>query len=218
MSKQIAMPAQPRLNLLVNAIAFMGFILMALSGISFLVFPSNDTLSGLHAFGSVMTIAAIVIHIALHWQWVKMMTRRSVESLTSRSVTLPKSVRLNVAIDTLIAISFLVTAVSGVLLNQRSESSGDFDRRSFGSFQSRVSGKGLFGNHHDMGLFGNHQDTGLDIGNQTVDSAAGPAFQWATLDLIHLGAVITLVVLMALHIWMHRCWIVNVSRRLFVPR
>ncbi len=202
MTKQIAILTQTRFNLLIDSIAFMGFILMVISGISFLVLPSNDTLNGLHAFGSVMTFAAIVTHIILHWQWVKTMARRSVESLISQNVTLPKSVRLNVVIDTLIAISFLVTAVSGVLLDQRSESSGDFNGRSAGILQG--------------GLSGNFMDDLSDSlsDGQMPGSATQPGFQWEALDLIHLWAVIALLSLSSIHIWIHWRWIINVTGRL----
>lgn len=201
MTTQIAMPTQIRLSLLIDTIAFMGSILMALSGISFLVFPANDTLSGLHAYGGVMTIAAIVIHIALHWQWIKTMARRSVETLVSKNVKLPKSVRLNLVMDTLIAISFLVTAISGVLLDQRSDISGDFDGRPIGGLQGR-----LFGNFLE-------DSPGNLSGRLMQGNVSRPSFQWEALDLIHLWAVIALISLFFIHIWLHWRWITNVTVR-----
>lgn len=203
MTKQIAMPTQTRLNLMVDSIAFLGFILMAMSGISFLAFPSNDTPSGLHAFGSVLTVAAIVIHLVLHWQWVKTMARRSIESVISKNVKLPKSVRHNMAIDTLIAVFFLVTVVSGVLLDQRSDISESSNGGSVGILQGR-----LFGNFMD--------DPAGDLsGRQTPGSATSLAFQWEALDLIHLGAVIALISMSSIHIWIHWRWITNVAGRYF---
>lgn len=201
MTKPVAMPKQTNLNLLVDAIAFLGFILAAISGTSFLLIPANDTLSGLHAFGSLMTIAAIVIHIVLHWQWVKTMTRRSV-ALLSRNVKLPKSARLNVVIDAMITISFLLTAVSGILLNQRSESSESSNKQSVGVLQDS-----LFDN------FPGNPPGHLSDG-QMPGSAAKPAFRWEALDSIHLWAVIALLGLSSIHIWMHWRWIINVTGRL----
>ncbi len=201
MTKEISMPKQIRINLLIDSIAFLGFILMALSGISFLLFPTNDTLNGLHAFGSVMTFAAIVAHIVLHWQWIKTMARRSVEFLVSRNVTLPKSVRFNVVIDTLIAISFLVTMVSGVLLDQRAENSESSNRESVGTLQS-----GLFENFMD-------DEPGNLSDGPMPGSATKPVFHWEALDLIHLGAVIALFDLLSIHIWIHGRWITNVTGR-----
>jgi len=59
-------------------------------------------------------IAVAVLHFAIHWRWVKVMSKRTVKALLSRETKLSKGPRLNVAINVLVAVSFLLTAVSGI--------------------------------------------------------------------------------------------------------
>jgi hypothetical protein len=59
-------------------------------------------------------IVAVAIHLAIHWEWVKRMSRRSVQSLRSGGSKLSKGAWVNVGIDVLIAISGLFCAISGI--------------------------------------------------------------------------------------------------------
>jgi hypothetical protein len=59
-------------------------------------------------------IAAAVLHFAIHWRWVKVMSKRTVKALLSRETRLAKGSQLNVAINVVLAVSFLLTAVSGI--------------------------------------------------------------------------------------------------------
>jgi preprotein translocase subunit SecY len=111
---------------------FLGAVLAALSGIYFLFFSSGgyqggrNTMYGLtvlfsrhtwhdvHTWGGILMIAAVVIHFAIHWGWVKMMTRRVINAMRSRGSKLSKGAKINVFIDVAIAISFLFAAVSGI--------------------------------------------------------------------------------------------------------
>jgi drug/metabolite transporter (DMT)-like permease len=132
MSKPIKMSMQTRLNWLIDVAVFLGGILAGLSGVYFLFLPSGGyqggrnpmygvtilwdrhTWSDAHIWGGVLMIAAIAIHFAIHWQWVKRMSRRTVSALFSGGDKLSKGARFNVAIDVLVAISFLICAVSGI--------------------------------------------------------------------------------------------------------
>ncbi|MFZ5915652.1 MAG: DUF4405 domain-containing protein [Chloroflexota bacterium] len=132
MNKRIGMSMQTRKNWLIDAAVFLGGIVAALSGIYFLYLPSGGYQGGrnplygvtvlferhtwedLHVWGGVAMIAAVVVHFAIHWSWVKMMARRVVNALRSRGSGLSRGARFNVAIDLLVAISFLVTAVTGI--------------------------------------------------------------------------------------------------------
>jgi drug/metabolite transporter (DMT)-like permease len=132
MSKPIKMSMQTRLNWLIEVAVFLGGILAGLSGVYFLFLPSGGyqggrnpmygvtilwdrhTWSDAHIWGGVLMIAAIAIHFAIHWQWVKRMSRRTVSALFSGGDKLSKGARFNVAIDVLVAISFLICAVSGI--------------------------------------------------------------------------------------------------------
>jgi hypothetical protein len=132
MSKPIRMSMQTRMNWLIDVAVFLGGILAGLSGVYFLYLPSGGyqggrnpmygvtilwdrhTWSDVHLWGGVLMLAAIAIHFAIHWQWVKRMSRRTVSTLFSGGDKLSKGARFNLAIDALVAVSFLVCALSGV--------------------------------------------------------------------------------------------------------
>jgi hypothetical protein len=132
MSKPIRMSMQTRTNWLIDAAVFLGGIVAALSGVYFLFLPSGGYQGGrnpaygitilfdryswsdLHVWGGVIMIAAIAVHFVIHWQWVKMMVRRMIGAMRSKGVTFSKGAKINVAIDALVAASFLVCALSGI--------------------------------------------------------------------------------------------------------
>ena len=134
MNKRVRISMQTRMNWLIDAAVFIGGVLAALSGIYFLYLPSGGyqggrnpmygvtvlferhTWSDVHMWGGVLMIAAILIHLAIHWQWVKMMGRKAVNGMLSRGTGLSKGAKFNVALDLVVAISFLVCALSGVYL------------------------------------------------------------------------------------------------------
>jgi hypothetical protein len=132
MSKPIRMSIQTRANWLIDAAVFIGGILAGLSAIYFLFLPSGGyqggrnpmygvtllferhTWSDVHLWGGVLMIAAIAVHFAIHWEWVKRMSRRTVKAMFGRNGTLSKGAKVNVAINVLVAVSFLLCAVSGI--------------------------------------------------------------------------------------------------------
>ena len=132
MSKRIKISMQNRMNWLLDAAVFLGGILAALSGIYFLFVPSGGYQGGrnpmygvtilfsrhtwedVHIWGGIAMLAAAVIHLVIHWRWVKMMGRRIVKTVRSREAKMPRTVTFNLAINTLVALSFLLTAVSGI--------------------------------------------------------------------------------------------------------
>ena len=132
MSQPIRMSTQTRMNWLIDAAVFLGGVLAGLSGVYFLFLPSGGyqggrnpmygvtifferhTWSDVHIWGGILMIAAIAIHFAIHWEWVKRMTRRMASALTAKSGPLSRGAKVNVAIDVVVAISFLVCALSGI--------------------------------------------------------------------------------------------------------
>lgn len=124
--------AQTRKKWLLDAIIFLSGLVAALSGIYFLFVPSGGYQGGrnpmygltilfsrhtwddLHTWSGVLMIAVAVLHFAIHWRWVKVMSKHTVKALLSRETKLSKEPRLNVAINVLVAVSFLLTAVSGI--------------------------------------------------------------------------------------------------------
>ncbi len=132
MSKPIRMSTQTRANWLIDAAVFIGGILAGLSGIYFLFLPSGGYQGGrnpmygitllferhawsdIHLWGGVLLIVAIVVHFAIHWDWVKRMSRRTVRAMLGRNGKLSRGSKFNVAIDALAALSFLICAVTGI--------------------------------------------------------------------------------------------------------
>jgi len=123
---------QIRKKWLLDATIFLSGLVAALSAIYFLFIPSGGYQGGrnpmygvtvlfsrhtwedLHTWGGVLMIAVAVLHFAIHWRWVKVMSKQTVKALLSRETRLSKGPRLNVAINAVVAVSFLLTAVSGI--------------------------------------------------------------------------------------------------------
>lgn len=132
MSKPIRISTQTRRNWLIDAVLFVGALIAALSGIYFLFMPSAGYRGGrnalygvqvlferaawsdLHTWGGVLMIAAATVHFLVHWSWVKMMSKRVAKSLLTRDIKLSKGGKVNLVVDAVIAVSFLLAAVSGV--------------------------------------------------------------------------------------------------------
>jgi len=132
MKKINRMSWQTRQNWLIDSAVFCGALLAGLSGIYFLYLPSGgyeggrnpaygltiifgrQTWSDLHMWGGILMIIAVVIHFAIHWEWVKMMSRRIGHAMQGQGSKVSKGAKVNVIVDLLIGVSFLVTAVSGI--------------------------------------------------------------------------------------------------------
>jgi hypothetical protein len=117
---------------LLFAVVFLSGLVAALSGIYFLFVPSGGYQGGrnpwygvtilfsrhtwedLHTWGGIVMIVVAVVHFAIHWRWVKVMSKHTAEALLSRETKLAKGPRLNVAINLVVAVSFLLTAASGI--------------------------------------------------------------------------------------------------------
>jgi cytochrome b subunit of formate dehydrogenase len=124
--------AQTRKKWLLDAMIFLSGLVAALSGIYFLFVPSGGYQGGrnpmygltllfsrhtwddLHTWSGVLMVAVAVVHFAIHWRWVKVMSKHTGKALLSKEIKLSKGPRLNVAINVLVAVSFLLTAVSGI--------------------------------------------------------------------------------------------------------
>jgi hypothetical protein len=77
---------------------------------------SRSTWDALHTWGGLVMIAVAVLHLALHWPWVAMMGRRTLKAIISRGNGLSRGAMRNIALNVLVAVSGLVTAVSGIYL------------------------------------------------------------------------------------------------------
>lgn len=134
MGKVKSLSWQTRKNWMVDAAVFVGALLAVLTGIYFLYLPSGgyqggrnalysvnilfgrQTWSDIHTWGGVLMILAVLFHFIIHWDWVKMMGRRVMRTLRGRDSRFSRGAKVNLAIDLIIALGFLVAAVSGVYL------------------------------------------------------------------------------------------------------
>jgi hypothetical protein len=132
MARTIRISTQTRINWLIDAAVFLGAVTASLTGIYFLYFTSGGyqggrnalygqtlfferaTWSDLHIWGSVLLIAAAVVHIAYHWNWIKMMARRYAKIITGNGVRMSGGAKINVAVNLITALSFLVVGISGI--------------------------------------------------------------------------------------------------------
>jgi len=132
MSRRFGMSRRTRMNWLLDAVMALGGLLAALSGVYFLFLPSGgyqggrnplygvtilfsrETWSVLHTWASVIMGAAIAIHLAIHWTWVKHMTRRTLAALRRQGPKFSRGSLINLLVNTAIALSFLICALSGL--------------------------------------------------------------------------------------------------------
>lgn len=134
MKDTVRMSRQTRQNWLIDTAVFAGALLAAISGIYFLYLPSGgyeggrnpaygltilfsrDTWHDLHDWGGVLMILAVVVHFAIHWQWVTMMVRRVGKVLTGQGSRFSRGAKTNLTINLVIGLSFLITALTGIYL------------------------------------------------------------------------------------------------------
>lgn len=84
-----------KLNYLLDTVIALGFLLSGATGVAFLLMGeggyqggrnpglgtallglSRGTWSDLHTLASVVMIAGIVVHVALHWKWIACVTKK----------------------------------------------------------------------------------------------------------------------------------------------
>jgi cytochrome b subunit of formate dehydrogenase len=126
------MSGKTRANWLIDAAVAIGGLLAGLSGIYFLYLPSGGyrggrnpaygiqilferhTWSDLHTWTGVLMIVAVAVHFVIHWDWVTRMARRMWNALRSGETNLSRGARFNLALDAVVAVSFVICALSGV--------------------------------------------------------------------------------------------------------
>ncbi len=127
-----SLSARTRLNWVIDFVVFVSGLTAALTGIYFLFMPaggyqggrnslyavtflfSRQTWDVLHTWGGVAMILAVTVHFACHREWVKSAVRRVVKTLTDRASRLSGGAAVNLLVDAIAALSFLLTALSGV--------------------------------------------------------------------------------------------------------
>lgn len=132
---------QTRNNWLIDTALFFSAIVASLSGIYFLFFPTGGFKGGrnpfygitilfdrhtwedLHTWTGIAMIAVALIHLVIHWKWVVGMVQRVYHQLLDRSV-MNSGTRFNILIDSVVALSFFICAISGLYFLFFPESSG----------------------------------------------------------------------------------------------
>ena len=132
MNNRGGLSTRTRTNWLINASVFLGAVVAGLSGIYFLFVPSGgyeggrNALYGLrilferatwhdfHTWGGVIMIGAVVIHVAIHWDWITMMAKRVMSAVASKGAHMSKGAIVNLVVNAIIGVSFLLTALSGI--------------------------------------------------------------------------------------------------------
>jgi cytochrome b subunit of formate dehydrogenase len=111
-------------NWLIDAAVFFSGLTAALSGVYFLYFPTGrdhttmlftrTTWSDIHLWGGVLMIVAILLHAVFHWAWIKTMTERVFKAVCGQRTRMSRGAKVNLAVDGVIAICFVITALSGL--------------------------------------------------------------------------------------------------------
>jgi hypothetical protein len=123
---------QTQKNWWINAALFISAVIAAISGIYFLYLPvggfqggrnplynvqilfSRHTWDDLHTWGGIAMILAALIHLVIHWSWVTNMAHRTWAGLTGKGSTMNSRGLWNLILNTTVAISFVLTALSGI--------------------------------------------------------------------------------------------------------
>lgn len=114
------MSGKAKLNFWIDVTIFVVFLVTAVTGLLLWLAvphgpnPQAITFWGLarhrwvrvHAGFGMVTLIGAVVHIALHWKWIKAVSRRSSKDLAKR-------VRLNWTLDKLLFVAFILANVSG---------------------------------------------------------------------------------------------------------
>jgi hypothetical protein len=123
---------QTQRNWWVDAALFLGAVISALSGIYFLFLPvggyqggrnpyygivilfQRATWEDLHTWGGIAMIGAAILHLVIHWSWVVNMTRRVWKEVVHPTMKLNARSKWNYLLNATVAVSFLLTAASGI--------------------------------------------------------------------------------------------------------
>ncbi len=121
-----------RIKWLVALVVFFTALIVLLSSIYFLYLPtggyqggrnptygivilfSRETWEFLHTWVGVAFIAAILVHMPIHWSWIVGTIRRMRNNLIDKDQKMNSKVKLNILVDGIIGFSFLVAAITGL--------------------------------------------------------------------------------------------------------
>ena len=132
MQKKVAISAQTRNNWWIDLTLFSSGIVVFFSSIYFLILPvggykggrnpmygitilfERHTWGDIHIWGSVAMLAVAALHIPLHWSWIVNMTKRVFKIATGQCKSMNARGKFNLAVNSLLGLSGLITAISGL--------------------------------------------------------------------------------------------------------
>lgn len=132
--KRPSISAQTRVNYLIDLSLILSGAVAILTGIYFLFLPIGGYQGGrnpafgitilfdratwdlLHTWSGVAMILVAAIHIPLHWGWITNMAKKIYSGLLGKKSGLRDQSRINLILNALLAIGFVLTAMSGVAL------------------------------------------------------------------------------------------------------
>jgi hypothetical protein len=130
--KRSSLTPKLRHNWLIDAALAFGAVLAIMSSLYFLAFPvggyqggrnkyydfvvifSRHTWDIIHTWSGAMMIMAALIHILIHWKWITSTTKRTWQVIRKKRDVFGPRLTYNILLDAIIAVSFLICAISGV--------------------------------------------------------------------------------------------------------
>jgi len=134
MQKQASVATQTRNNWLIDLNLFTGALIASVTGIYFLFLPvggyqggrnpmygvtilfERHTWEDLHTWFGILMIVAAMVHITLHLRWFLSMFKRLAYEIIHRETRFNNRSRFNFLINVIVALGFILAAVSGVYL------------------------------------------------------------------------------------------------------
>lgn len=134
MQKKRTVSSLTKRNWFLDAGLFLTGLVATLSGIYFLIFPDGGYKGGrnpyygiqiiferegwewMHTWISFGMVAIALIHLILHWKWVVGTIQRIGNSIRERKSSINAGSWQNMLVDGLLALSFLVCAITGIYL------------------------------------------------------------------------------------------------------
>jgi len=131
MNTSTCVSKQTKIYWSVSLVVFLSAIAVLASSLYFLYFPSGyqggrnpyydmviifnrTTWDLVHLWSGIAFTAAILVHLPLHWRWIKGTANRVFTGIRTGKSTMNKKVRLNILVDVVIILSFLVAAFTGM--------------------------------------------------------------------------------------------------------
>ena len=128
----MTLSTRTKLNWLLDAKVFLAALVASITGVYFLYLPIGGYQGGrnptfgvtilfdrvtwddLHTWSGVLMIMAAFVHLLYHWKWVTMMGKRMISGLIGKPLKMSRGARVNLLINALVGLGFLLSAISGV--------------------------------------------------------------------------------------------------------